>query len=316
VYRWPDDSELHIVDGIGTASFYGAFGLGRLDVGIDLPVHAARSAFQPDGRTVDPSTLVKPLAATPGDVHLLAKVRLLDGPAGVALWAIGIAPASEAPYAASAQPSLHLGGSFSGEVAGITGLVSGGYRTDRGGSLGDVAVGPEVTWGAGASRAISEQLRLSAELDGEVWIDASRTVVPAEWLLALTASPVAPLQLTLGGGGASARASARPTCGSSPRCAWSPPREQPDAPCHHRGADASAPIAGVARATGRCRLPHLHGPAQPRGRVHAQRLGVPGRPRRRRRSAGRRRDPRRRPGDRRLRAGPRRGPRPPRRRRS
>ena len=168
VYRYGDGrAETPILGSVGTLSLLPSFGFGRLQLGLDAPLHLSSTGFgvdQVSGRWL-------------GDLTLDAKVELLDrtrSPLGLGFTGrFGLPTGQGAAWLGEPSPT----GAVQANVAwGRRVVVAGnvGLRLGAAAQLVDgLQVGSSVQWGFGAHAPIGDTLGVGGELWGERFLGSS-----------------------------------------------------------------------------------------------------------------------------------------------
>ena len=166
---------------------------GRISAGVGLPIHGVvKGHTAPESRWL-------------GDASICGKLEILDGaagPVGLATTArLGLPTGNGHGWLGS--PGVHGSGGVAlttGEVV-VLGLNLGaeiGPSTD----LGELIWGPALSWRAGASTSVREDLWVSGEIDGAHHLSSPSApgAHPLEALLSLGHQPISQMVLTVGGG--------------------------------------------------------------------------------------------------------------------
>ncbi|MBX2797718.1 MAG: hypothetical protein KTR31_08625 [Myxococcales bacterium] len=164
VYR-PDDGAIpegRVLGSVGTVHLLGHVSLGRLRLGVELPVHFGVSGF-----AVDRSTHL-------GDGRLSAKVAVVEaGPLAAGAQVDLTLPTGTADAWIGAGEAT-VGGLLLGTVAPdglpVAATVQVGARSGTGDVLGDLKVSPAVRWGVGGWWGVTGRFSAAVEVDAEHWL--------------------------------------------------------------------------------------------------------------------------------------------------
>lgn len=194
VYRVDGQTDTPVLDRVGTLSLTPWAQLGPVRVALDAPVHVVASGFGV------PTTNRDAL----GDLGLSVQASLAPRGSGwgAAIGARGTAPTGTASHWLG-EDTPTVGTFVAGSVGrSLRGAATVGYLWTPETILGDLAVGPRATFGAGASWWVTPWGGLSTELTGEHLLGASGhpAATPVEWISALGARPLAGLQVRVGAG--------------------------------------------------------------------------------------------------------------------
>jgi len=179
VYRPDDGEEFDVLGTATTSSLLGAYNLGELTVGAELPIH-----LYSDGLGLDGPTHL-------GDARVQAKGRIVRAEVGEVTLHPGVAVDLTLPTGAQdawlgAGSAVAHGRALFGVTTGrLLAMANVGARTGTGNTLGELSVSPAATWGLGASVRVLDATSLGAELDGEAWTSNPDLFgsSPAEWLV-------------------------------------------------------------------------------------------------------------------------------------
>ncbi len=193
VFRYGED-ELPLLGHVTTGDLTAYYSLGVARFGFDLPLHTFADGFGVDRPT------------NFGDLRLSTKASLLSrasSPVGVGLYADATLPtAGQSSWVGAGVTRVTAGATASTQLAPVLLVANAGFATGSGEQLADLVFAPALAWGLGASAQIIDQLALSAELDGELWLNNAGAPgrAPIEWLAAAHVMPASHLVATLGAG--------------------------------------------------------------------------------------------------------------------
>jgi len=227
VYRTDAGEELAVLGAVTTSSLIGAFNLGGVTVGGELPVHLHTDGLDLDGPT------------HPGDVRLTAKARLVRIVLSDLLAlhpgaAVDVSfPTGDTEAWVGAGSAVARGQALAGATVGPL-LVMGnlGGRTGTGERLGELTVSSGVIWGAGLAVDVIGATSVGIEVEGEGWsgndgVPASR---PSEWLVNLRQG-LGPIAARVGAGTGMSQGIGAPDLRVLGSVVWHPgrPVRDPDA---------------------------------------------------------------------------------------
>ncbi len=195
VFRYddPDREELAVLDRVATANLVGWFGLPRLRVALDLPLHVYSSGYQQQG-----FKLV-------GDLRALATVQAWQGPLGPGHAVVGLTGRLTLPSGqeeawlgeASTTAGLTVDGRY--DLGPVRVAATAGFHTGTWAQLGDVVLGHRLPYALGVSYAVTDAVRIGGELDGEKILGSSTAGSRPLEVLATASYQVLP-ELTVRGG--------------------------------------------------------------------------------------------------------------------
>lgn len=193
IYRFEDEdlADIALLDGVATANLLGFANLGRVRLGVDVPLHLASSGYGVDG-----FRLLGDLGVD-GKVSLLSREHLGLG----ARARVTLPTGNGNAWLGDAHPSVTT------EVLAATGervivAANAGFRVYGGGAveLPDVSWGSRFTYGAGVSVPVWDPISATAELTGEMIFGSGGApgAFPLEGLVSLRGEPQENLVASLG----------------------------------------------------------------------------------------------------------------------
>lgn len=176
VQRRPDGTHVPLLGAVTTARALGHVWLGPVLVGVDVPVHLARSGFVAPSGLDKPDLAARPLGAAMGDPRATARVVAPLGErfASAAFGDVTIPIGGSGGYTHAARAHTTAGVAFGARPIGATWLVADvGARSGTGRALGALRIGPSVIARLGASHQVGDAFVGGLEFDGERWLGNS-----------------------------------------------------------------------------------------------------------------------------------------------
>lgn len=194
-YENEDKADVALLDAVATTNLTSFANLGKVRLGVDVPLHLASSGYAVEGfRLV-------------GDLGLDAKLAILDRQEkGVGLGArtrLGLPTGNGSAWLGDARPTLAVE-AMSSVGERFMGVANLGFKLYPGGAveLPEVAWGNRITWGVGGKVPVWDFLWATAEVNGELILGSSGApgALPIEGLASLRGNPIGDLVASLGAG--------------------------------------------------------------------------------------------------------------------